>query len=329
MARFDLLHYLITYSIGGLIYPLSFLWVLVYPPLMVGILTSVMIIVPPLIYAWVTYRRYTSQLSVSSAKKFWDLYAGFFLIDTFILAVSLRGAFNFLIGAKQGWRVTAKGLEERPGVWQVVTGNIYVTGVAGIVLIGLIARWGWHTGFSIGSIPAYLPSAFFAINLLLCVFIYGRQVREAKATIEGTTIDNYNLRNEVLNRVPLFHGTNALFQHEVALALRSRRYQAGETVITKGDAGHEMFFVADGEVEVSDDKHAVRTMGKGGFFGERSLIFEKPRTATVRTRTECELFVLDKSTFQEILKDQPRVARRVADQVHSFTKSDLSRVIAD
>lgn len=325
MARFDLLFYLIAYSVGGLIYPLSFLWVLIYPPLIVGILTSVMIIVPPLIYAHVVHRRYTSQLSISSSKKFWDLYAGFFLIDTFILAVSLRGAFNFLVGLKQGWRVTSKGLEEKPGAWQVITRNIYVTGVATLVLIALFATWGWHTGFALERIPAYLPLAFFATNLLLCVFIYGRQVREEEASIEGTTIDKYTLRNEVLDKVPLFHGTNALFQHQVALSLKSRRFAAGDIVVQKGDSGDEMFLVADGEVEVVDAERALRTMGKGGFFGERSLIFEQPRTATVRAKTDCDLLVLDKEAFQGILKDQPRVAKRVTAQVKEFSNSDLTR----
>lgn len=325
MERVDLLTFLVSYGASAVFYPLSVLWFLAFPPGRVGIVTFLMINVPPLVYAWVVHRRYTSELTVSPAKKFWDLYAGFLLIETFVLVVSMRAVFNFLVGVKQGWRVTSKGLEQRPSWWQVLVRNAYVVGLAVAILCGLVAAWGLHTGFAVNLAAAsYLPLAFVAVNLLLCVFIFGRQVRRAEASIEGTTIDGYNLRNEILNEVPLFHGTNALFQHRLALSLYPRTYAAGDTVMEKGEAGHEMFFLSLGDVEVTDGERRLRTMGRGSYFGERSLVLDEPRTATVRALTACECYVLEKDAMLDILSAQPRVARKVDTQIRAFTRADLT-----
>lgn len=323
VQRIDLLTFVTSYALVPLLYPISLLWYLVFPPGRVGTLTFMMIVVPPLISAWVVHRRYTSELNVSRSKKMNDLWAGLFLIDTFIVVVALRAVFNFIVGIKQGWRVTAKGLEGQLHWWQVPRRNAYVIGLAGIMLITLLAAWGWHTGFSMNRIVDYLPLALVAANLLLCVVLYGRQVRKPDATIEGTHIDGYNLRNTLLGSIPLFHGTNALFQHQVALALRTQIYPAGVTVVNEGEAGREIFFVVDGTVESSSGGRSLWTMGKGSFFGGLSLIAEEPRAVTVRTTGECEIAVLEKAAFLGILRDQPRVSRRVAAQLEALARSDL------
>ena len=141
----------------------------------------------------------------------------------------------------------------------------------------MIVAWGWRTGFSVERLPSYAPMMLVAVNLLLFVFIYGRQGRQSEATIEGTDIDGFNFCNSVLGKVPLFHHTNALFQHRIALSLEHCSYPAGTVVVRQGDEGHQMFFVIDGELEVRrSDNEPVRVIDKGGFFVERSLLLEEP-----------------------------------------------------
>ena len=199
LERVDLLTFLVSYCANGLFYLVSLLWLLVFPPRRVGLLTFVMIFVPQIICGWVVHRRYTRELSVSPAKKLWYLYSGFSMIHSFVLATGLRAGANFLVGAKQGWQVTSKGLEERPSRLQVIKQNSYIVGLALVILFSLTAAWGGHTGFAIDRLVDYSPLAFFAVNLLLCVFIFGRQGRNSEALIEGTTIDGYQFRNEVLS----------------------------------------------------------------------------------------------------------------------------------
>ena len=56
----------------------------------------------------------------------------------------------------------------------------------------------------------------------------------------------------------------------------------------------------------------VKTLKDGDFFGEIAILLSTPRTATVRAKTGCDLFVLDKADFQRILHDHPQFADGVA-----------------
>ncbi len=55
----------------------------------------------------------------------------------------------------------------------------------------------------------------------------------------------------------------------------------------------------------------MTVLREGDSFGEVALILLEPRTATVRARTECDLFVLDKADFCRILRDQQQFAEAV------------------
>ena len=68
-----------------------------------------------------------------------------------------------------------------------------------------------------------------------------------------------------------------------------------------------MYLICRGEVEVLDDNGNVKaTLSDGDCFGEIALVFSELRTATVRAKTLCDLFVLDKADFNRILQDHPQ-----------------------
>ncbi|KZS59028.1 cyclic nucleotide-binding domain-containing protein [Mycobacterium ostraviense] len=64
-------------------------------------------------------------------------------------------------------------------------------------------------------------------------------------------------------------------KHHRAVAA-TQTYLAGVPVVTEGETGNEIFFVVDGAVESSNNGQSLWTMGKGTFFGGRSLIVEEP-----------------------------------------------------
>jgi glucose-6-phosphate 1-dehydrogenase len=117
---------------------------------------------------------------------------------------------------------------------------------------------------------------------------------------------------ELLKTVPLFKDGDMLFLEQVIMALRSRQVASGECVITKGEIGRELYLLARGEVEVLDDVgQVIKVLKDGDIFGEIAVLNSTPRTATVRARTSCDLFVLDKADFSRILRDNPRFADAV------------------
>ena len=119
------------------------------------------------------------------------------------------------------------------------------------------------------------------------------------------------INRAVLEKVPLFADTSSVFLHGLALVLKPAVFAAGDFIVRKGEPGSEMYFVARGEVEVADGERALGTLGEGSFFGEKSLLLSEPRSASVRAKTQCDLFVLDKADLLKVLKDQPKFARSI------------------
>jgi glucose-6-phosphate 1-dehydrogenase len=112
-----------------------------------------------------------------------------------------------------------------------------------------------------------------------------------------------------LARVPLLQKGEPVFLHQLALALRPVVCAAGDWVIRQGETGSEMYFVCRGQVEAVDAQGKVlNVLGPGDYFGELSLLLARPRTASVRAVTSCDLFVLDRADFQRALRDYPQLA---------------------
>ena len=114
---------------------------------------------------------------------------------------------------------------------------------------------------------------------------------------------------DVLERAPLFAGAEPLLLNAVIMALHPASAAAGETLIQAGDAAKEMYMICRGQVEVVDKVgKVVKELGEGDFFGEIGLLMSVPRTATVRAKSQCDLFVLEKGEFCRILRAHPQLA---------------------
>ena len=123
----------------------------------------------------------------------------------------------------------------------------------------------------------------------------------------------------------MFRGGDALFLNQVCMALQPRAVPEDEVIIRKGDHGDEMYLLCRGEVDVHDGQGQVKaTLREGDCFGEIALLLAEPRTATVRARTACNLFVLGRAEFSRILRDHPQFAdsiRHVAQERYQRTVS--------
>jgi glucose-6-phosphate 1-dehydrogenase len=115
-----------------------------------------------------------------------------------------------------------------------------------------------------------------------------------------------------LEKVPLFQPCRTVFLSSLMMMLKPAVYAAGENIVIKGDTGREMYFINRGEVETIDaNGDVIRTLQDGDFFGEIALLLSRPRTATVRAKTDCDMFVLEQTDFRRILSDFPEFAHSV------------------
>ncbi len=121
------------------------------------------------------------------------------------------------------------------------------------------------------------------------------------------------LNKDIIEKVPIFQGANDDLVQQIVMNLRPVVYTPGDYVFRKGEVGDNMFFISRGAVEVvSDDGGTVyATLREGNFFGEIALLLNSPRTASIRALDYCDLYTLDKDTFQRILRNFPDFADHV------------------
>jgi small-conductance mechanosensitive channel/CRP-like cAMP-binding protein len=106
----------------------------------------------------------------------------------------------------------------------------------------------------------------------------------------------------------------------LASEARTELYESGEVIVRQGDHGEELYLCLVGELVVlhaPDDgqRQELARLGRGGFFGELSLMTGAPRTATVQAVTPCELVVIGKHAFSEILENNPRLAELITQRL--------------
>ena len=83
-------------------------------------------------------------------------------------------------------------------------------------------------------------------------------------------------------------------------------YQPGDFIIRQGEPPTNFYVIEQGEVEITrhtdNDSNAeiVAILGPGSFFGEKALLNNEPRIASVRARTPVEVLVLGKNVFTQI-----------------------------
>ena len=87
-----------------------------------------------------------------------------------------------------------------------------------------------------------------------------------------------------------------------------RRYDAGDVIFQEGEPGGSMFYIIAGLVNICKKDQIIRTMKKGEYFGEMSMLVDTPRTATaVAAEPDTQLVNISHDNFDVILKENPNI----------------------
>ena len=105
---------------------------------------------------------------------------------------------------------------------------------------------------------------------------------------------------------------NSLEDKELKTVIDSfeeKRYKAGQNVITQGEEGDVLYLVDSGELDCEkvfkkgDPPTYLKTYKVGESFGELALLYNAPRAATIRAKTDATCWALDRECFNNIVKD--------------------------
>ena len=93
-------------------------------------------------------------------------------------------------------------------------------------------------------------------------------------------------------------------------------YDPEQNVIRQGEIASKIYFISKGEIEVwvQDEKRddsLVQILTAGKYFGEIALITNQRRTATLQTKSYCNIGWIEKETFDQMITIFPDVKNKM------------------
>ena len=222
-------------------------------------------------------------------------------------------------GARSTFDVTARTLLQRvarPDLLARVFGLLEGLEMAGLALGSLLAT----VLFTLGGVSA----AFVGVGAILPLVALsgGRRLLEIDRHATAPVVEVALLRSvQMLSLLPpptLESLARALIPVDVA---------PGADVVIQGHKGDRFYVIADGEAEVFTDGTSVAKLRRGDGFGEIALMYDVPRTATVRARTDLQLYALEREDFIVALT-QHLPAQTLAQELASERLAELESLRA-
>ena len=84
-----------------------------------------------------------------------------------------------------------------------------------------------------------------------------------------------------------------------------------QTLFLQGDEGDNAYLINQGILDVIVDEKKVGYMTEGELFGEMALLLNQKRSATIIARDACELIIINKDKFNELINSASTEAKDI------------------
>ena len=116
-------------------------------------------------------------------------------------------------------------------------------------------------------------------------------------------IEKYSSINQ-LKQVALFKHLTMEKIEEIFEKIKIRKISDGKTLVNQGEESNEFFIIKKGVFDLYIDDKYVRSLNENEYLGERALFFNEKRSASAKAKGDCEVFYLEKSDFEAIIKNE-------------------------
>jgi len=163
----------------------------------------------------------------------------------------------------------------------IESSKLALEGLGGLLTPGLVTWFGIRGALLTAALP--LP---------LVVLVGWRMLRNLDSSAgERTHVLT------LLHDVPCLRPLDMAALGFLATAVHTVRVPPGTEVVRQGDRGTDFYVIREGSAEVLVDGYPVGRVVQPGSFGERALLRDVPRTATVRSTEPMELLMLSREDF--------------------------------
>jgi len=120
---------------------------------------------------------------------------------------------------------------------------------------------------------------------------------------------------EMLQKTPLWSSLSEKELKVIAKESEELKFDIDHVIVQKGATGVGFFLVMEGMVEVRSEGRVLSKLGPGQFFGEMSLLDDKPRSADVVAVEPSKCLGLTAWSFKGIVSNHPRIALKVMQEL--------------
>ena len=130
--------------------------------------------------------------------------------------------------------------------------------------------------------------------------------------IEPATLAAMPLTNEekavVLARLPLFSGISEDSLARLTAVVGEQDFDAGQFIARQGQVATGLYVLLGGRVRVMRGSDELAELGPGDFFGELSVVDQRPRLASVEAIEPTRCLALASWDMLELLEHDPQLS---------------------
>ena len=106
---------------------------------------------------------------------------------------------------------------------------------------------------------------------------------------------------------------DTLLNHELfklADVMQEENFTASRIIIKQGHIGDKFYIIKQGTAKVIESGQLKRELKPGDYFGERSLLIDEPRSATIQASTDMILYTLTSDKFMQVIQPLTDILQR-------------------
>jgi CRP/FNR family transcriptional regulator, cyclic AMP receptor protein len=111
-----------------------------------------------------------------------------------------------------------------------------------------------------------------------------------------------------LSRLPLFEGISEDSMARLARVTGEVDYEPDQFIVLQGQVGTGLYVILEGSARVVRGSDELAQLGPGDFFGELSVIDQKPRNASVQAVEPTRCLALASWDLLDLLESDPKLA---------------------
>ena len=114
--------------------------------------------------------------------------------------------------------------------------------------------------------------------------------------------EDYDLIYDIISKHFFLQTLTHQAKDEIIISMSLYNLKEDQTLYTQGSSGNYWYIVQSGTLNRYANNKLIGTINAGQSFGEHALMNNSPRSNTVKSVTECKLWVLKRQIFRKILE---------------------------